>query len=136
MYVVWFPAGSIPEKGDGGLYNTCTVFNPAGEMVAKHRKVPYTCAIYGEITVIDIYCTMTFGHLNLSVYSRTSLCVTTSQLRPHLSNTKFARLRTSQLRPVWASPVGGINSEVPFILWWYTVSTHMVSIAPLLSLLM
>lgn len=33
--------GSIPEKEDGtnNIYNTCTVYDPEGRMVAKHRKV-------------------------------------------------------------------------------------------------
>eukprot|EP00042_Codosiga_hollandica_P057418 m.850637 g.850637 ORF g.850637 m.850637 type:complete len:282 (+) comp59582_c0_seq10:1389-2234(+) len=37
VYVV---GGSIPERGsDGKLYNTSTVFNKAGDLIAKHRKV-------------------------------------------------------------------------------------------------
>lgn len=35
-YVV---GGSIPEKADGKVYNTSTVFNPEGEMIGKHRKI-------------------------------------------------------------------------------------------------
>ncbi len=31
--------GSIPEKADGKVYNTSTVFNPEGEMIARHRKI-------------------------------------------------------------------------------------------------
>jgi omega-amidase len=31
--------GTIPEECDGNLYNTSIVFNPDGEMIAKHRKV-------------------------------------------------------------------------------------------------
>jgi len=31
--------GSIPEQADGKVYNTSTVFNPKGEMIAKHRKI-------------------------------------------------------------------------------------------------
>lgn len=31
--------GSIPEWSDGQLYNTCFVFAPNGELLAKHRKV-------------------------------------------------------------------------------------------------
>jgi predicted amidohydrolase len=34
-------AGSIPESDEGKLYNTCTVFNPSGEMLGKYRKVSY-----------------------------------------------------------------------------------------------
>lgn len=32
-------AGSIPERKDGKLYNTMTVFSPDGTMIAKHQKV-------------------------------------------------------------------------------------------------
>lgn len=31
--------GSIPERSGNKLYNTSTVFNPEGSMIAKHRKV-------------------------------------------------------------------------------------------------
>ena len=31
--------GSIPESKNGKLFNTCTIFNPAGEMIATHQKV-------------------------------------------------------------------------------------------------
>jgi omega-amidase len=30
--------GSIPEKADGKVYNTSTIFDPQGEMIGKHRK--------------------------------------------------------------------------------------------------
>jgi len=36
---IWIIGGSIPERDGEKLYNTCTVYNPAGEIVAKHRKV-------------------------------------------------------------------------------------------------
>ncbi len=32
-------AGSIPERDNGKIYNTCFVFNPDGEQIARHRKV-------------------------------------------------------------------------------------------------
>ncbi|KAJ3569180.1 hypothetical protein NP233_g5223 [Leucocoprinus birnbaumii] len=37
----WLIGGSIPERDeqDGNIYNTCTVYNPEGELVATHRKV-------------------------------------------------------------------------------------------------
>ncbi|KAF9158522.1 hypothetical protein DFQ26_007521 [Actinomortierella ambigua] len=37
----WLIGGSIPERdnSDNNVYNTCTVYNPKGEMVAIHRKV-------------------------------------------------------------------------------------------------
>ena len=31
--------GSVPETEDGRLYNTCFVFNAAGEQLARHRKI-------------------------------------------------------------------------------------------------
>lgn len=36
MYIV---GGSIPEICDDKVYNTCTVWDPNGNMIAKHRKV-------------------------------------------------------------------------------------------------
>ncbi|XP_064640285.1 omega-amidase NIT2-like [Lineus longissimus] len=36
---VYLVGGSIPEKDGDKLYNTCTVYNPAGDLIAKHRKV-------------------------------------------------------------------------------------------------
>lgn len=35
------PPGSIPEleESTDSIFNTCTVYNPAGELVAVHRKV-------------------------------------------------------------------------------------------------
>lgn len=35
---IFLVAGSIPERDQGKLYNTCTVWSPMGELVAKHRK--------------------------------------------------------------------------------------------------
>ncbi|TFK42858.1 carbon-nitrogen hydrolase [Crucibulum laeve] len=37
----WLIGGSIPEKGEAGgnIYNTCTVYNPQGDLVAIHRKI-------------------------------------------------------------------------------------------------
>ncbi|KAF8197363.1 carbon-nitrogen hydrolase [Pholiota molesta] len=37
----WLIGGSIPERDaqDDKLYNTCTVYNPDGDLVAIHRKV-------------------------------------------------------------------------------------------------
>ena len=31
--------GSFPESDEGKIYNTCTVFNPSGNMLGKYRKV-------------------------------------------------------------------------------------------------
>lgn len=36
---VFLIGGSIPEEENGKLYNTCTVYNPDGELIAKHRKI-------------------------------------------------------------------------------------------------
>lgn len=36
VYVI---GGTIPERENDKLYNTCTVWAPTGELVAKHRKV-------------------------------------------------------------------------------------------------
>ncbi|PNF42006.1 Omega-amidase NIT2 [Cryptotermes secundus] len=36
---IYLVAGSIPEKDGDKLYNTCTVWNPSGELVTKHQKV-------------------------------------------------------------------------------------------------
>jgi predicted amidohydrolase len=36
MYIV---GGSIPEICDDNVYNTCTVWDPNGNLIAKHRKV-------------------------------------------------------------------------------------------------
>jgi len=35
---IFLVAGSIPERDQGKIYNTCTVWSPKGELVAKHRK--------------------------------------------------------------------------------------------------
>lgn len=43
--------GSIPEKDGSNLYNTCTVWNPEGNIVAKFRKVHlFDISIPGGIT--------------------------------------------------------------------------------------
>lgn len=36
---VYIVGGSIPERHGDKLYNTCTIFNPKGELITKHRKV-------------------------------------------------------------------------------------------------
>ena len=38
VYVI---GGSIPERDGDKLYNTCTIFDPLGNLIAKHRKVIY-----------------------------------------------------------------------------------------------
>jgi len=48
---IFLIGGSIPEVDDGKLYNTCTVFNPEGEIVAQHRKIHlFDIDIPGKIT--------------------------------------------------------------------------------------
>ncbi|THV08064.1 carbon-nitrogen hydrolase [Dendrothele bispora CBS 962.96] len=47
----WLVGGSIPEREADTLYNTCTVYNPQGELVALHRKVHlFDIDIPGKIT--------------------------------------------------------------------------------------
>jgi len=47
----WIIGGSIPEKDDGKLYNTCTVYSPKGELVTVFRKVHlFDIDIPGKIT--------------------------------------------------------------------------------------
>jgi omega-amidase len=49
MYIV---GGSVSEVDDDGkIYNTCLVFNPSGDIVAKHRKVHlFDISVPGGIT--------------------------------------------------------------------------------------
>lgn len=43
--------GSIPEKDGDNLYNTCTVWDPDGNLIAKHRKMHlFDIDIKGKIT--------------------------------------------------------------------------------------
>jgi omega-amidase len=47
----WLIGGSIPEKADGKVYNTCTVYSPKGDLIAMHRKVHlFDIDIPGKIT--------------------------------------------------------------------------------------
>jgi len=53
---VWVLGGSIPEREEGEtrLWNTATVFNPEGQLVAKHRKIHlYDVDIPGGITFFE-----------------------------------------------------------------------------------
>jgi omega-amidase len=36
---IYIIGGSIPELSEGNIYNACLVYNPSGDLVAKHRKV-------------------------------------------------------------------------------------------------
>lgn len=38
-FSIYIVGGSIPEIEGDRLYNTCTVWNPQGKLIAKHRKV-------------------------------------------------------------------------------------------------
>ena len=52
---VFIIGGSIPEEDGGKYFNTCTVFSPSGEMVAKHRKVTmYLFFIYLRLAYVQV----------------------------------------------------------------------------------
>lgn len=36
---IYLVGGTIPERDADRLYNTCTVWSPSGELIAKYRKV-------------------------------------------------------------------------------------------------
>ena len=39
---IYLIGGSFPERSNGQLYNTCTIWGPTGSLLAVHRKVfPY-----------------------------------------------------------------------------------------------
>lgn len=48
---IYIVAGSIPEKHDGKIYNSCFIFNPKGEIIGVHRKVHlFDIDVPGEIS--------------------------------------------------------------------------------------
>jgi len=49
--------GSVPEKHEGRLYNTSTVFSPTGKLIAKHRKV--SCHLFISLSVFFSFCKLT-----------------------------------------------------------------------------
>lgn len=57
---IWLLPGSMFERQDGAIYNTATVINPQGELVAKHRKIfpfaPYEVGVTGgdDSVVFDV----------------------------------------------------------------------------------
>lgn len=57
---IWFIPGSMYEHRDGLIYNTASVINPEGEVVARHRKMfpflPYEegVALGDEFVVFDV----------------------------------------------------------------------------------
>lgn len=38
---IYLIGGSFPEKKDGKIYNSCTIWDPNGLLVTVHRKVLY-----------------------------------------------------------------------------------------------
>jgi len=51
---LWIVGGSIPERVEDKLYNTCLVFDPSGRIVAKHRKVHlFDIDVPGGITFLE-----------------------------------------------------------------------------------
>jgi predicted amidohydrolase len=67
---LWLVAGSLYERTIEGVYNTTPVINPAGEVVARHRKIypflPYERGVLnGNIcTVFDVPGVARFGISN------------------------------------------------------------------------
>ncbi|DBA03459.1 TPA: hypothetical protein N0F65_002867 [Lagenidium giganteum] len=48
---IYLVGGSIPERDGNGVYNTCVIFSPEGEILAKHRKVHlFDIDVPGKIT--------------------------------------------------------------------------------------
>ena len=43
-HAVTLVGGSIPERSEGKLYNTCLVYSKEGKLLAKHRKVTSTAS--------------------------------------------------------------------------------------------
>ncbi|GKY99641.1 hypothetical protein MPSEU_000918200 [Mayamaea pseudoterrestris] len=51
---IWLVGGSVPEVCDGKYYNTCLVFDPSGQVVAKHRKMHlFDIDVPGKITFFE-----------------------------------------------------------------------------------
>ena len=68
VYIYHYHAGSIPERTiPDKLYNTCTVFNPDGELIAKYRKV---CQLKIKLMMIITCSIHTTQFWNCSVYLR------------------------------------------------------------------
>lgn len=69
---IWLFAGSVPELADGATYNTTVVYDPAGEIVAQHRKAHLYRATAedavftagSEATVLD---TEPFGKVGMAI---------------------------------------------------------------------
>ena len=53
----WIVGGSVPERDGEKIYNTCTVWDPQGSLVAKHRKVlmmHFLFFIFGKLTFRNV----------------------------------------------------------------------------------
>jgi len=54
QHKIWLVGGSIAEKENDKIFNTCLIFNPDGKLVAKHRKVHlFDIDIPGGITFFE-----------------------------------------------------------------------------------
>ena len=52
-HAVTLVGGSIPERSNGKLYNTCLVYSKEGRLLAKHRKVCFPAA-YASLVMIYV----------------------------------------------------------------------------------
>lgn len=62
---VFVVGGSVPEREGDKLYNTCTVWGPQGDMIAKHRKVSFIHLIVEKFKV----CLHTWHLLNVLMHN-------------------------------------------------------------------
>jgi len=54
QHKVWLVGGSVAEKDGDQIFNTCLIFNPQGDLVAKHRKVHlFDIDVPGGITFFE-----------------------------------------------------------------------------------
>jgi hypothetical protein len=69
---VYLVAGSIPEKDGDGVYNTCTVWNPSGELVTKHQKVSFAFRSIIDVDSINMFLSISFlkRESNAASYSK------------------------------------------------------------------
>jgi formamidase len=66
---LWLVAGTVFERGEAGIHNTCIALSPAGELAARYRKVfpwqPHECCVRGdELVTFDI---PEVGRIGLSI---------------------------------------------------------------------
>lgn len=52
-YGIYIVGGSIIEQENDKLYNTCTVWSPSGELIARHRKVCRKCGIFQFAAIVS-----------------------------------------------------------------------------------